>query len=124
MALNPRFESWKDKRCWIVGASTGIGAALAEDLLAKGARVAVSARKKEPLEAMAAKHGGNVAVLPLDKHDALALANARSSRRAGAGRLLVLMAGDYAPMRLSWTSSRAPHGADQHQGYPNARWRP
>jgi len=101
MALNPKFENWKDRRVWIVGASTGIGAALAEDLLAKGAKVAVSARKREPLEAMAAKHGGNVAVLPLDINDAPALAAATQQivARWGGLDLLVLMAGDYAPMR-------------------------
>ena len=101
MALNPKFESWKDRRVWIVGASTGIGAALAEDLLAKGAKVAVSARKREPLEAMAAKHGGSVAVLPLDINDAPALAAATQQivARWGGLDLLVLMAGDYAPMR-------------------------
>ena len=101
MALNPKFESWKDKRVWIVGASTGIGAALAEDLLAKGARVAVSSRKREPLDAMAAKHGERVAVLPLDINDAPALANATQAivTRWGGLDLLVLMAGDYAPMR-------------------------
>jgi NADP-dependent 3-hydroxy acid dehydrogenase YdfG len=101
MALNPKVESWKDRRIWIVGASTGIGAALAEDLLAKGAKVAVSARKREPLEAMAAKHGGNVAVLPLDINDAPALAAATQQIVAlwGGLDLLVLMAGDYAPMR-------------------------
>src|SRR6187401_312878 len=101
MALNPKFENWKDRRVWIVGASTGIGAALAEDLLAKGAKVAVSARKREPLEAMASKHGGNVAVLPLDINDAPALAAATQQivARWGGLDLLVLMAGDYAPMR-------------------------
>ena len=101
MPLNPTVASWKDRRVWIVGASTGIGAALAEDLLAKGAKVAVSARKREPLEAMAAKHGGNVAVLPLDINDAPALAAATQQivARWGGLDLLVLMAGDYAPMR-------------------------
>lgn len=101
MSLNPKISSWKDRRVWIVGASTGIGAALAEDLLAKGARVAVSARKRVPLDAMAGKHGGNVAVLPLDINDAPALERACAEivARWGGLDLLVLMAGDYAPMR-------------------------
>jgi len=50
---------------------------------------------------MAAKHCGNVAVLPLDINDAPALAAATQQivARWGGLDLLVLMAGDYAPMR-------------------------
>ena len=44
MSLNPKIAAWKDRRVWLVGASTGIGAALAQALLARGAKVAVSAR--------------------------------------------------------------------------------
>ena len=32
MALNPPIRDWQDRRCWIIGASTGIGAALAARL--------------------------------------------------------------------------------------------
>jgi NAD(P)-dependent dehydrogenase (short-subunit alcohol dehydrogenase family) len=66
MPLNPRVTDWRNKRVWIVGASTGIGLALAEALLARGARVAVSARKAEPLQALAAAHPGRALALPLD----------------------------------------------------------
>jgi NADP-dependent 3-hydroxy acid dehydrogenase YdfG len=66
MPLNPRVTQWRDKRVWIVGASTGIGKALAEALLERGARVAVSARKPEPLQALAAAHSGRALALPLD----------------------------------------------------------
>ena len=101
MPLNPRIESWKDRRVWIVGASTGIGAALAEALLAKGARVALSARRKEPLDAIAAKHGANAVVLPLDINDAPELQRATASlvMRWGGVDVVVAMAGDYKPMR-------------------------
>jgi NADP-dependent 3-hydroxy acid dehydrogenase YdfG len=101
MSLNPRIESWKDKRCWIVGASTGIGAALADELLAKGARVAVSARRREPLDAIAGKFGANVAVLPLDINDSAELERATNAivARWGGLDVVVLMAGDYKPMR-------------------------
>ena len=57
MALNPPIRDWQDRRCWIVGASTGIGAALADALVAKGARVALSARRAGPLKEMAARYG-------------------------------------------------------------------
>jgi len=42
--LNPPLPAWPDARVWVIGASTGIGAAVARALLARGARVAVSAR--------------------------------------------------------------------------------
>jgi len=44
MACNPAIRDWAAQRVWIVGASSGIGAALARELVARGARVAVSAR--------------------------------------------------------------------------------
>lgn len=101
MSLNPKIGSWKDRRCWIVGASTGIGAALAVELLARGARVAISARRREALEAIAAKRGAAAAVLPLDINDAAQLERAAQSLVASWGGvdLVVLMAGDYRPMR-------------------------
>ena len=101
MPLNPPIESWKERRVWIVGASTGIGASLAQTLLAKGARVAVSARRREPLDAIAAKSGPNAAVLPLDINDSAELERAAHSivARWGGVDVVVLMAGDYKPMR-------------------------
>jgi NAD(P)-dependent dehydrogenase (short-subunit alcohol dehydrogenase family) len=100
MPFNPPIRDWKGKRCWIIGASTGIGAALSEMLAAKGARVALSARRQEPLEALAAK-GGECLVLPLDINDAPALSQALETIVAkwGGLDLVVFMAGDYQPMR-------------------------
>jgi len=102
MALNPRIRDWKDRRCWIVGASTGIGAALAEALAAKGARVALSARRREPLDEMAGRFGkGRALALPLDITDAPSLEKAAASMAKAWGGidLVVLMAGEYRPMR-------------------------
>lgn len=50
--LNTPIKDWSDKRVWIVGASSGIGAALACELLALGAHVAVSARREAALNAV------------------------------------------------------------------------
>jgi len=102
MALNPPIRDWQDKRCWIVGASTGIGAALADALVAKGARVALSARRAGPLKEMAARYGqGRALALPLDITDAPALEKAAAAiTGAWSGiDLVVLMAGEYKPMR-------------------------
>ena len=38
MAMNPALPPWRDSNVWIIGASTGIGAATARALLAAGAR--------------------------------------------------------------------------------------
>ena len=102
MALNPPIRDWRGQRCWIVGASTGIGAALAERLAAAGAHLALSARRREPLEAMAERFGaGRTLALPLDIRDADALAGAARTLTASWGGIdvVILMAGDYQPMR-------------------------
>lgn len=102
MALNPRIRHWKGRRCWIIGASTGIGAALAEALAERGARVAVSARRAEPLAGLAVRFGkSRVLALALDITDAAALEAAAAKIAASWGGidLVVVMAGEYKPMR-------------------------
>ncbi|SHM55624.1 SDR family NAD(P)-dependent oxidoreductase [Phytopseudomonas punonensis] len=54
------------KRIWLTGASSGIGHALAERLLNDGHRLALSARREEPLLALAERFPGKVLVLPGD----------------------------------------------------------
>lgn len=51
---------------WVVGASSGIGAALAEELVARGGRVAISARRLDKLEAVSS---GRMTVAPADVTD-------------------------------------------------------
>lgn len=102
MPLNAPVTDWKDKRIWIIGASTGIGAALADALLARGARVIASARRAEPLEAMAARHGGERCLaLPLDitRLDTMAAAHQKLTEAWGGYDLVIFMAGDYKAMR-------------------------
>jgi NAD(P)-dependent dehydrogenase (short-subunit alcohol dehydrogenase family) len=58
------------RRIWLTGASSGIGAALAEQLLAGGTRLVLSARRVEPLQALADRYPDQVLVLPGDLGDA------------------------------------------------------
>lgn len=70
MSLNPRIRSWENRRVWLVGASSGIGRALAELLIRRGARVAVSARSAEKLQSLVELAPSQVRALPLDVNDA------------------------------------------------------
>ncbi|WP_203595449.1 SDR family oxidoreductase [Salipiger sp. PrR002] len=58
-------SSFDGKRIWIIGASSGIGAALAHELAGQGARLVLSARDEDALRKLAEECGG-AEVLPLD----------------------------------------------------------
>ena len=77
----------RDARVWLTGASSGIGAALATKLVERGARVAITARRVDLLEALArstrpvhegedslrAGHDPQFLVVPADVTDAAAV---------------------------------------------------
>lgn len=102
MSLNPRIDRWSGRTVWLVGASTGIGRATAERLHAAGARVVVSARNAEALDAFVAAHPGSDAIA-LDVTDRDALHDAARRIVAAHGGLdhAVYCAGTYAAMRAS-----------------------
>ena len=102
MALNPKLTQWQGRVVWLVGASTGLGRALAELLHAKGAAVIVSARSARTLERFVAAHPGSRA-LPLDVTEPHALADAAASIVARHGRIdhAVYCAGTYRAMRAT-----------------------
>ncbi|MDD0841670.1 SDR family NAD(P)-dependent oxidoreductase [Pseudomonas sp. Gutcm_11s] len=58
------------RRIWLTGASSGIGAALAEELLRQGHRLALSARRAGPLQALATRFPEQVLLAPGDLTDA------------------------------------------------------
>jgi NAD(P)-dependent dehydrogenase (short-subunit alcohol dehydrogenase family) len=100
MPLNPPIKDWSNQRVWIIGASTGIGKALAENLLARGARVAVSARRAQALEE-AFSANANALRLPLDMTDSAQLVSALLAIEQAWGGLDlgIVMAGTYRAIR-------------------------
>lgn len=99
MSLNPRIGGWRGQRVWVIGASTGIGAAVARDLIDAGARVALSARSRDRLDAIA--EGTDAVVAPVDITDrAAVLAAAKKVCDAlGALDLVIVVAGTHSAMR-------------------------
>ncbi|MCX8005086.1 MAG: SDR family NAD(P)-dependent oxidoreductase [Burkholderiaceae bacterium] len=105
--LNPPLESFRDRRVWVIGASSGIGEALAAELAARGARLAVSARRLERLAEVA---GPSALLAPLDVTDVASVraAAARIRTAWGGVDLALLVAGTHVPMRAdSWDLAQA-----------------
>lgn len=100
-AMNPRIQDWRNVRVWVIGASTGIGAETARLLLSKGARVAISARKTDALEAIATVHP-EALVLPVDVTQHAQVLAARDQLLAAWGGLdlMLVVAGAYNEMRV------------------------
>ena len=96
--MNPKITDWQGKRVWLVGASTGIGAALAHELARRGARLALSARRIDKLQALGLS---DALLLPCDATQSDSLAAARITLIAAWGGvdLVIYLAGDYVPMR-------------------------
>ena len=98
---NPPLSDWHGKTVWIVGASSGIGEATASALHDQGARLIVSARNLDALQAFTLRHPGAEA-LALDATDADAVQRAAHLVTAR-GRLdcVVYCAGHYNAMRAT-----------------------
>jgi short-subunit dehydrogenase len=89
-------------RVWVTGASSGIGAAVVPVLTARGARVAVSARRADLLESLAAdwrRGGAEILVAPVDVTDRSGVIAAVRSIEAtwGGIELALLNAGGHRP---------------------------
>lgn len=105
-SLNHRITDWAGRRVWIIGASSGIGAALARDLLGRGARVALSARGRPGL-ALAARAHASATVLPFDATDPRAWATAHAQLQAAWDGLdlIVFCAAAYQPQSACETQA-------------------
>lgn len=99
MSLNPQLVEWRGRTVWLVGASSGIGRALATALHTAGARVVVSARQQTLLDGFVAEHPGAQAIA-LDVMDEAALRQATKKivRSHGSIDLCLYCAGYYKPM--------------------------
>lgn len=69
---------------WIIGASSGIGAEVAKEMARRGAHVAITARRRERLEEVAA---GAMTIVPADASDATAIAAAAAAASTALGGL-------------------------------------
>ncbi len=88
----------QQKLVWIIGASSGIGASLAQLYTRSGWRVVVSARSEENLEELA-RGEVDMAVVPLDVTDDAQFANVleRFRREGQLPDLTVFCSGIYHP---------------------------
>ncbi len=93
------------KTAWIIGASDGIGAALARALAAEGANLILSARNRAALGALAAECGGQV--LPLDLAVPGSLAEAASGLVPGTLDAVICTAALYDPGLVADLDSEA-----------------
>jgi len=95
-------DNFSGKRVWIIGASSGIGAACAQALLNAGARVALSSRRIERLEQIAhAAKPEQTLILPVDVTDKQQIHSAHQSimQTWGGLDLLLFVSGVYVPLR-------------------------
>lgn len=103
--LNHRIANWQGQRVWLIGASSGIGAALATELLQAGARVVLSARRTTSLQAVAEGYPRAI-VAPFDicYADGWAERYKEICAQTGGIDLVIFCAADYHPER-SWEVS-------------------
>jgi NADP-dependent 3-hydroxy acid dehydrogenase YdfG len=94
------------RRYWLVGASEGLGQALAERLSAAGAEVILSARNADRLAEVAAGLPGRALAVPVDVADSASVRAAAAA--AGSLDGVVFLAGVYGPMTAQdWNPDQA-----------------
>ena len=105
MAMNPKIggRDWQGLRVWLVGASAGIGEALARALAERGARLALSARSRPALQSLAASLGQPALVLPCDVTEPAQVEEAwkKLGSQWGGVDLVIYLAGVYTPLNAT-----------------------
>ena len=99
------------KRYWLVGASDGLGAALAHKLSAAGAEVIVSARSEDKLKALVADlpNPGQIQTMDVSDNDSVVAA----AKAVGEVDGVVFLAGVYWPFSAKeWDAGQANAMAD------------
>lgn len=93
---------YKNEIIWIIGASSGIGNALAVELAARGATLVLSARRTEELEKLRERIGEHHMIYPFDVADGDLTLHTAKAIHAESGRIdrVIFMSAAYTPMQL------------------------
>ena len=104
-------REWQNKRYWLIGASDGLGAALAHTLNRAGAEVIVSARSEDKLAALVAELPGKARYETIDVSDNDSVVAA--AKAVGEVDGVVFLAGVYWPFGAKeWNADQANAMAD------------
>lgn len=97
--------TWAGRRYWLVGASEGLGRALAHVMSAAGAELILSGRNEDRLRELASELPGAAHPLPFDVTDPAAVRTAAEA--AGTIDGIVWLAGAYWPLRAQeWNAEK------------------
>jgi len=98
VSLNPKLADWRGQRVWLIGASSGIGEATARLLMQRGARVALTGRKRDALVALADAQA-HVAVADVTDRASLLAAFDDICAAFGGIDVAIVNAGTHQPVR-------------------------
>ena len=97
---------WQGKRYWLVGASEGLGRAVAQKISAAGAEVIVSARSEDRLQSLVEELPGKASYVTVDVVDREAVEAA--AKEVGEIDGVIYLAGAYWPMKAGeWDNEKA-----------------
>ncbi len=108
-------REWAGKRYWIIGASEGLGRALAMLMSRSGVELVISARSDDRLHELADELPGRARVVPCDVSDTASVE--RAVEAAGEVDGVVYLAAVYWPMKATeWDAAKAEAMADINLG--------